>query len=84
MTVILQGSLPHDVGARRKLPGIAPLDTAAWLHVDAADLPFLRSRRQCVLRLPQTRVCVFSIHAHVLARLRPRRSLPVLARHDGA
>lgn len=33
-----------------------------------ADYPYLRSERQCVLRLPQTRACVFSIHTYVLAR----------------
>lgn len=33
-----------------------------------ARLPYLRSERQCVLRLPQTRACVFSIHTYVLAR----------------
>lgn len=36
MTVILQRSLPHDVTDHRPLPGIAPLDPAAWLHVDEA------------------------------------------------
>ncbi|WP_101067875.1 heme-dependent oxidative N-demethylase family protein [Roseovarius salinarum] len=30
--------------------------------------PYLRSERQCVLRLPRTRACVFSIHTYVLAR----------------
>lgn len=33
-----------------------------------ADLPYLRSERQCVLRLPETRACVFSIHTWVIAR----------------
>ncbi|MFU8776888.1 MAG: heme-dependent oxidative N-demethylase family protein [Roseovarius sp.] len=33
-----------------------------------ADYPYLRSERQCVLRLPQTRACVFSIHTYILAR----------------
>ncbi|MAN99490.1 DUF3445 domain-containing protein [uncultured Roseovarius sp.] len=33
-----------------------------------AEYPYLRSERQCVLRLPQTRACVFSIHTYVLAR----------------
>jgi hypothetical protein len=33
-----------------------------------ADFPYLRSERQCVLRLPQTRATVFSIHTYVLAR----------------
>ncbi len=35
---------------------------------ETADLPYLRSERQCVLRLPETRACVFSIHSYVLAR----------------
>ncbi len=35
---------------------------------ETADLPYLRSERQCVLRLPRTRACVFSIHTYVLAR----------------
>lgn len=30
--------------------------------------PFLRTERQCVLRLPKTRACVFSIHSYVLRR----------------
>lgn len=33
--------------------------------VDRADLPYLRSERQCVLRLPETQACVFSIHTFV-------------------
>jgi hypothetical protein len=33
-----------------------------------ARLPYLRSERQCVLRLPETRACVFSIHTYVMAR----------------
>ena len=33
-----------------------------------ARLPYLRSERQCVLRLPETRACVFSIHTWVIAR----------------
>ncbi|MGX0876286.1 hypothetical protein ACSSV4_000961 [Roseovarius sp. MBR-154] len=35
---------------------------------EAATLPYLRSERQCVLRLPETRACVFSIHSYVIAR----------------
>ena len=35
---------------------------------ETADLPYLRTERQCVLRLPETRACVFSIHSYVLAR----------------
>ncbi|WP_297774701.1 DUF3445 domain-containing protein [uncultured Roseovarius sp.] len=35
---------------------------------ETAELPYLRSERQCVLRLPETRACVFSIHSYILAR----------------
>ncbi len=31
-----------------------------------ADYPYLRSERQCVLRLPKSQACVFSIHTFVL------------------
>lgn len=31
-------------------------------------LPYLRSERQCILRLPRTRAVVFSIHTYVVAR----------------
>lgn len=35
---------------------------------DAINAGFLRSERQCILRLPQTGAVVFSIHTYVLAR----------------
>lgn len=35
---------------------------------EGAAQPYLRSERQCVLRLPETRACVFSIHSYVLAQ----------------
>lgn len=35
----------------------APKDTA-----DQGEMPFIRSERQCLVRLPQTRAVVFSIH----------------------
>ena len=35
---------------------------------DPATAPYLRSERQCILRLPRTRAVVFSIHTHVIAR----------------
>ena len=35
---------------------------------EGGDYPYLRSERQCVLRLPETRACVFSIHTYVMAR----------------
>lgn len=31
-----------------------------------ADYPYFRSERQCILRLPRTRACVFSIHTFVI------------------
>jgi dimethylamine monooxygenase subunit A len=34
----------------------------------AADAPFLRSERQSILRLPQTRAVVFAIHTYVVKR----------------
>jgi len=34
----------------------------------AEKMPYLRSERQCVLRLPETRACVFSIHSYVVER----------------
>nr|WP_246175856.1 DUF3445 domain-containing protein [Roseovarius bejariae] len=36
------------------------------LETQARGLPYLRSERQCVLRLPETRACVFSIHTFVV------------------
>ena len=33
---------------------------------EARSLPYLRSERQCVLRLPDTRACVFSIHTFMV------------------
>lgn len=33
-----------------------------------ADAGYLRSERQCILRLPETRAVVFSIHTYVLSR----------------
>lgn len=33
-----------------------------------ATAPWLRSERQCILRLPETRAVVFSIHTYLLAR----------------
>lgn len=37
---------------------------------DGEGLPFIRSERQCVLRLPKTQACVFSIHTYVLRKFR--------------
>ncbi|WP_120501375.1 DUF3445 domain-containing protein [Roseovarius sp. EL26] len=34
----------------------------------SADYPYLRTERQCVLRLPKTQACVFSIHTYVMKR----------------
>ncbi len=36
--------------------------------VNPDKAPFFRSERQCLLRLPQTRAVVFSIHTYVLSR----------------
>ncbi|MEL7257770.1 MAG: DUF3445 domain-containing protein, partial [Pseudomonadota bacterium] len=36
------------------------------LHAEV--FPFFRSERQCILRLPKTRACVFSIHTFVIAK----------------
>ncbi|MGP6088777.1 heme-dependent oxidative N-demethylase family protein [Antarctobacter jejuensis] len=36
--------------------------------VGGEDAPFLRSERQCLVRLPRTRAVVFSIHTFVVAR----------------
>jgi hypothetical protein len=36
-------------------------------ELEARRLPYLRSERQCVLRLPETRACVFSIHTFLVA-----------------
>lgn len=33
----------------------------------ARTAPFIRSERQCILRLPRTRAVVFSIHTYVIA-----------------
>ncbi len=33
---------------------------------EARSLPYLRSERQCVVRLPDTRACVFSIHTFMV------------------
>lgn len=35
---------------------------------EATDAPFVRSERQCLLRLPQSRAVVFSIHTYVVRR----------------
>ena len=37
---------------------------------DPTTAPYFRSERQCLVRLPQTRAVVFSIHTYLLARER--------------
>lgn len=37
-------------------------------QLDEAEAQYLRSERQCILRLPETGAVVFSIHTYVLAR----------------
>lgn len=41
----------------------APKDT-----VDQGEMPFVRSERQCLIRLPESRAVLFSIHTYVVAR----------------
>jgi hypothetical protein len=41
----------------------APKDAAGQ-----AEMPFIRSERQCLIRLPQTRALLFSIHTYVVPR----------------
>jgi dimethylamine monooxygenase subunit A len=41
----------------------APKDTVAQ-----GDMPFIRSERQCLIRLPVSRAVLFSIHTYVVAR----------------
>lgn len=36
--------------------------------VEEGEMPFVRSERQCLIRLPQTRSVLFSIHTYVVAR----------------
>lgn len=45
-------------------------ETARRVPVGGADAPYMRSERQCLVRLPQSRAVVFSIHTYVLARAR--------------
>lgn len=40
-------------------------------RADPDTAPYLRSERQCILRLPQSRAVVFSIHTYVVAREDP-------------
>ena len=40
--------------------------TEAMGRAITGDLPFLRVERQCLLRLPQTRAVLFSVHTYVL------------------
>lgn len=48
----------------------APKDLA-----DQGEMPFIRSERQCLIRLPQTRAVVFSIHTYLVnvAALTPQQ-----------
>ena len=41
-------------------------EVAPRLHGDGQDFGYIRSERQCVLRLPKTDAVVFSIHTYVL------------------
>lgn len=37
-------------------------------HLPGGDLPYLRSERQCLLRLPESRAVIFSIHTYLVRR----------------
>ncbi len=52
----------HDPTLFQPKPRIGPRGS------DATTAPYLRSERQCLLRLPQSRAVVFSIHTYVVAR----------------
>ncbi len=41
-------------------------DVPRGMEDGGGAFPYLRSERQCVLRLPETRACVFSIHTYVV------------------
>ncbi|MGY9013047.1 MAG: heme-dependent oxidative N-demethylase family protein, partial [Rhodobacterales bacterium] len=41
-------------------------EMAPRAHLDGQDFRYIRSERQCVLRLPKTDAVVFSIHTYVL------------------
>lgn len=47
----------------------------------AARHPYFRSERQCILRLPETRACVFSIHTYVVKLAGADGSGPDVAGH---
>ncbi|MCZ0810671.1 MAG: heme-dependent oxidative N-demethylase family protein [Pseudomonadota bacterium] len=47
-------------------PRVEPVHVDKFDEGGGAVAPYLRSERQCVLRLPQTRACVFSIHSYVM------------------
>lgn len=50
-----------------RAPLFNPLsEAAARTATDQEDKPFIRSERQCLLRLPQSRAVVFSIHTYVV------------------
>jgi hypothetical protein len=43
-------------------------ESSPRMRVDLAAAPFVRSERQCILRLPETRAVVFSIHTFMVPR----------------
>lgn len=43
-----------------------PRSRNAPRHMDERSAPYVRSERQCILRLPKTDVCVFTIHTYVV------------------
>lgn len=52
-------------GHRSRAPLFNPLSEADPKD-DASDMPLIRSERQCLIRLPQSRAVVFSIHTYLL------------------
>ncbi|MEF3047542.1 heme-dependent oxidative N-demethylase family protein [Pseudotabrizicola sp. L79] len=52
-----------------RAPLFNPLSEAAAKDtVDQGEMPYVRSERQCLIRLPQSRAVLFSIHTYVVRR----------------
>ena len=49
-----------------RAPLFNPLSEAAPKDIDTGAMPWIRSERQCLVRLPQTGAVVFSIHTYVV------------------
>ncbi|MFZ5751133.1 MAG: heme-dependent oxidative N-demethylase family protein [Pseudomonadota bacterium] len=65
-----------------RAPLFNPLSEAQGKDLAESEMPWIRSERQCLLRLPQTRAVVFSIHTYLvpLAALSPEQAA-ALAEH---